>query len=153
MVAVRSATPADALAIADFNLRMARETESISLDAAVLERGVRAVLGDAGKGSYFVAECSGRMAGQLMITREWSDWRDGDIWWIQSVYVIPEFRRRGVLRALYEHVAARARQENAVGLRLYVHTGNTTAQSTYVRLGMKSANYLVMESMFGREGD
>lgn len=153
MIAIRRATPSDATVIADFNLRMAQETESLALDAAVLERGVRAVLNDAGKGSYFVAECAGRVVGQLMITREWSDWRDGDIWWIQSVYVLPEFRRRGLLRALYKHVTARARESNAVGIRLYVHNSNAAAQSTYTRLGMKRANYQVMESMFGREGD
>lgn len=153
MLSVRSARPSDARDIANFNLGLARETEAIVLDPATLDRGVHAVLADASKGLYFIAENDGRVVGQLMITREWSDWRNGDIWWIQSVYVIPEFRRRGVLRALYGHACGRARESTAVGLRLYVHDQNRAAQATYSRLGMKQANYLVMEEMFGRGGD
>lgn len=153
MVTIRTARPSDAPMIARCNSLLASETESIALDPAVLDRGVRAVLDDATKGTYFLAEVEERVVGQLMITREWSDWRDGDIWWIQSVYVEPEFRGRGVFRALYEHVRDEARRAGAVGLRLYVHDSNSAAQRTYARLGMSLSHYKVMEEMFGGAGD
>ena len=99
---IRPAEPADAAAIVDFQLRMARETEDLELDRAILNRGVAAVFADPGKGAYWIAERGGRIVGCLLTTHEWSDWRDGVILWIQSVYVIPEERGRGVYRALYE---------------------------------------------------
>src|SRR3954452_8892223 len=111
---IRDATPADAATIVDFNARMARETEGLTLDPAVLSRGVRAALADPAKAIYFVAEIDRRVVGQLMITHEWSDWRDGDIWWVQSVYVHPEYRRRGIFRTLYAHARERARAAGAV---------------------------------------
>src|SRR5262245_46547470 len=101
---VRRAEPSDAAAITEFNRLMALETEGKALDVAVLSSGVRAVLADPNKGRYFLAEDSGVVVGQLMITLEWSDWRDGWFWWIQSVYVRPEARRQGVFRSLYHHV-------------------------------------------------
>src|SRR5687768_13382943 len=94
-LSVRLAGPSDAGVLADYNVRMARETESLDLDPATVSRGVRAALVDASKAIYFVAEIGGNVIGQLMITHEWSDWRDGDIWWIQSVYVHPEHRKAG----------------------------------------------------------
>jgi ribosomal protein S18 acetylase RimI-like enzyme len=146
-MAVRRATSADAVCLIDFNARMALETENLTLDRATLEAGVRAILEDSAKGFYFVAEIDGRVVGQLMITFEWSDWRNGNIWWIQSVYVLPEYRRRGVFRAMFEHVEHEARGAGVVGLRLYVEQHNAAAQGTYQRLGMSLSHYQLMEKM------
>ena len=101
---VRAATPADAPLVIEFNRRLAEESEGKTLDPAVLGPGVRAALADPRKALYFLAEAEGSVAGQMMVTYEWSDWRNGWLWWIQSVYVRPEARRRGVFRALFEHV-------------------------------------------------
>ena len=145
-VHVRAARPEDAPVIADFNAALAHETERIALHRATLDAGVREALRDPAKCSYFVAELDdGRVVGQLMITREWSDWRNGDIWWIQSVYVHADFRRRGVFRSLYDHARSAAGAAGAVALRLYVDADNTTGQQTYLGLGMRRTNYLVME--------
>src|SRR3954463_11828303 len=148
-VRVRSATRDDAAIIADFNIRLAMETEKLALDPKVIGPGVAAILADASKGSYFVAEIAGRVAGCLMITHEWSDWRNGDIWWIQSVYTHADFRRQGVFSALYRHVEREARAAGAVGIRLYMEEENSAAQATYERLGMRVTHYRVLEEMFG----
>lgn len=145
-IRIRAARPADAPALADFNIRMALETESLHLDPAVIVPGVQAVLSDPAKGLYFVAEISGQLAGQLMVTREWSDWRNSDIWWIQSVYVHPDHRRRGVFKALYRHAEEQAKQQGVSVLRLYVEQQNHSAQATYQSLGMKLSQYLVMQA-------
>jgi ribosomal protein S18 acetylase RimI-like enzyme len=145
-ITVRQAGPADVTIIADFNRRLALESEHKALDVATLTAGVAAVLADEARGVYFVAESDGAVVGQLLITLEWSDWRNGWFWWIQSVYVREDHRRAGVFRALYEHVAARARQRgDVVGLRLYVERENARAQATYDRLGMAATGYLVLE--------
>jgi ribosomal protein S18 acetylase RimI-like enzyme len=143
---LRRASAADAAVIVDFNQRLAAETEDLSLDPAVLAAGVAAVLADPIRGLYFVAESDGAVVGQVMVTTEWSDWRNGWIWWIQSVYVRSEARRLGVFRALYEHVHAQALADpGVVGLRLYVDQENLAAQQTYQRLGMERTAYLVLE--------
>jgi len=147
-LSIRSAHVADAAALAAFNIAMARETENLALDPAIVSSGVAAVLSDPTKGLYFIAEIDGHRAGCLMITHEWSDWRNGDIWWIQSVYVHPDFRRRGVFKALYRHVERAARQAGAVGIRLYVEKENTPAQATYMSLGMELSHYRLMEVFF-----
>src|SRR5436190_9680983 len=144
---IRPAEPRDAETIANFNAMMARETEDLHLDPATAVAGVKAALEDANKAIYLLAEIDGRVAGQLMITHEWSDWRNGDLWWIQSVFVAPEFRRRGVFRALYERARDEAKRAGAVGLRLYVEQHNLTAQETYRSLGMKLTHYRVMEEL------
>jgi GNAT superfamily N-acetyltransferase len=146
---IRQATLSDAPVIAEFNLRLAAETEQLRLDPAIVRAGVAAVLADSVKGIYFVAEVEGAVVGQLMITYEWSDWRNGNLWWIQSVYVEPEFRGQGVFHALFKHLEnlARASQEVA-GLRLYMHTENHRARRTYERLGMKHSDYEVFEMDF-----
>jgi GNAT superfamily N-acetyltransferase len=146
---IRLARADDADTLVDFNARMARETEDLTLDPAVLSPGVRAALADPAKAIYFVAEVDARVVGQLMITHEWSDWRNGDVWWVQSVYVHPDHRRRGVFRALYAHARAEARSAGAVGIRLYVDDHNAAAQRCYGTLGMRMSNYRVMEEMFG----
>ena len=143
---IREAIPADVDVIVDFNARIAHETEGKSLSHEVLREGVRALEGDPGRGRYLVASTPQRVVGQLMITTEWSDWRNGLWWWIQSVYVHPEYRGHGIFRALYRHVEQQARDRpDIVGLRLYVHRDNATAQQVYGRLGMQNAEYLVYE--------
>jgi GNAT superfamily N-acetyltransferase len=144
---VRPATIHDAQTIVDFNLAMAMETESLRLDPQVLLAGVRAALADPLKAKYFVGECGGQLAGVLMITHEWSDWRNGDIWWIQSVYVHPGFRRHGVFKAIYQYTENAAKHSGAIGLRLYVVDHNQAAQKTYERLGMHLSEYVVMENL------
>ena len=146
---IRQATPADTDVIADFNLRLAEETEQLRLDPETVRAGVAAVLGDSAKGLYFVADVDGTVAGQVMITYEWSDWRNGNLWWLQSVYVRQEFRCRGVFRALFRHLEqlARARRDVA-GLRLYMHADNQHARRTYERLGMTYSNYEVLQMDF-----
>jgi GNAT superfamily N-acetyltransferase len=144
---VRSATPDDAPVVIDFNCRLAQESEGKTLDPTLINPGVRAALADPNKALYFVAvDDNSHIVGQMMITFEWSDWRNGWFWWIQSVYVKPEARRRGVFRALYEHVRAEAaRRTDVIGLRLYVDNDNVHAQQTYLRLGMVRSNYFVLE--------
>jgi ribosomal protein S18 acetylase RimI-like enzyme len=132
--------------IADYNLRLAEETEALRLDPAVVAGGVTALLQDPAKGRYFVAEAEGQVIGQLMITYEWSDWRNGNLWWIQSVYVPPEFRRLGVFRRLYDHLLNLARQQRDVrAIRLYVHGENDRARKSYERLGMSRTHYEIFE--------
>jgi ribosomal protein S18 acetylase RimI-like enzyme len=145
---IRSATAEDASIIAEFNIRMAMETENLALDPSTIFPGVRAVFADPTRGQYFVAESAGNVVGCSMITHEWSDWRNGDIWWIQSVYVHADFRRTGVFSALYRHVQKVARAAGAVGLRLYMEEENAAAQATYERMGMRVTHYRVLEEMF-----
>jgi ribosomal protein S18 acetylase RimI-like enzyme len=146
---VRQARISDAAVISDFNVRMARETENRRLHSPRVRRGVAALLKDATKGAYFLAQEKGVVAGQLSITYEWSDWRNGHFWWIQSVYVAPEFRQRGVFRALYAHVHRLAKSRRDVcGLRLYVDADNARAQRAYRQLGMKESHYKIFEIDF-----
>ena len=144
--AVRDATPADIDILVQFNAAMARETEALTLDPAILRAGVAAVLAEPRRGFYLIGEQAGQIAGCLMITYEWSDWRNGDWWWLQSVYVRPEYRRDGVFRALYAEVERRAAAGTGVaGLRLYVERDNARAQHTYAALGMHETHYRMYE--------
>jgi GNAT superfamily N-acetyltransferase len=146
---IRPATVEDLATIVEFNRLLALETESIELSVALLTDGVRAALLDPHKARYFVAEEGGQVIGQLMHTREWSDWRNGDIWWLQSVYVVATARRQGVFRALVEHVTQLARSTpDVVGLRLYVEEHNDRAAATYDRLGLAEAGYVVRERIW-----
>lgn len=142
---VRPATPADTPVIAHFNRLLAQESEGLALDPGVVAAGVAAVLADPNKGLYFVAEIGGRPVGQLMLTTEWSDWRNGPVYWIQSVYVVAEQRGTGVFRALWERGLATARAAGARAVRLYVEEANTAAQEVYRRVGMHRSGYLVFE--------
>lgn len=144
---IRLAERGDIAAIAEWNRAMAWETEQKRLDPQVLLRGVTAVLDEPRRGFYLVAELDGKAAGCLLVTYEWSDWRNGDFWWFQSVYVTPDARRSGVFRAMYAEVAQRAKQAGAVGLRLYVETENLRAQRTYRELGMEQCHYFMYEQM------
>ena len=146
---IRKARASDTLVIADFNSRLAWETEQLRLEPATVRRGVRALLKDAAKGNYFVVEANGAVIGQLLITYEWSDWRNGNFWWIQSVYVAAEFRSGGVFRALFGHVQKLAKARRDVcGLRLYVEKNNRRAQQAYDRLGMTHTHYEIYETSF-----
>jgi GNAT superfamily N-acetyltransferase len=145
-IVIRQATPADAAVVVEFNRLLALESEGKTLDLDVLSRGVAAGLADRDKAIYFVAEEDGQPVGQLMLTREWSDWRNGWIWWIQSVYVSQSARRRGIFRALYQHAHAEAKADpEVIGLRLYMEKENHTAERTYLALGMEMTSYVVLE--------
>ncbi len=144
---IRAATLADVADLVNWNLAMAWETEHKRLDPDTLRRGVAGVLEQPRRGFYLVAEHAGVAVGSLLVTFEWSDWRCGDFWWIQSVYVNPAARRGGVFGALYAAVAQRAAAAGAVGLRLYVETENRRAQQTYEGLGMRPCHYLMYEAM------
>lgn len=150
MTLVRAATAADLELLADWAIAMAFETEEKHLDPATIRAGIAAGLADPAKARYLVAWQGERRVGTLMLTTEWSDWRNAWWWWIQSVYVAPEARRSGVFRALYAHAEAEARATSGVcGLRLYVENDNAHAQKTYAALGMADAHYRVFESAFG----
>ncbi len=144
---VRSATDADVATIASFNRAMAWETEHRELDSDTVFAGVTSFLRRPDYGFYLVAEQDRQLVGCLMVTFEWSDWRNGLFWWIQSVYVHPEFRRQGIFKSLYQTVEDRAKNASDVcGLRLYVEQDNSTAQSTYRALGMHETAYRLFES-------
>lgn len=147
-ITVRRATPDDVAFLVEGNAAMANETEHKTLDHDVLTRGTQAVLEEPRRGFYLVAEHDGMAAGCLLVTYEWSDWRNGDWWWIQSVYVAPPHRRHGVFRALYTEVEGRARTAGAVGLRLYVERDNLRAQQTYSSLGMDEEPYKMLRCGF-----
>jgi ribosomal protein S18 acetylase RimI-like enzyme len=145
---IRLARRADAQAITDFNAAMALETEGKRLLPEVIGAGVRALLRNPQAGFYVIAEQQNQVIAALMITNEWSDWRNGTFWWIQSVYVRPEFRRRGVYRELYKHLQKMASKDKRVcGFRLYVERENRRAQKTYRALGMVKTHYLVFEAL------
>jgi GNAT superfamily N-acetyltransferase len=153
---IRPARPEDHDLIVRFNRAMALETEDHDLDDAALVAGVKALLDDPSKGRYFLAESADRaevaeraeVSGQIMVTPEWSDWRNGPVWWIQSVYVAPAHRRAGVYRMLHEHVRRTGRAEGAVGLRLYVDRDNLAAQATYDAVGMDESRYIMYEEIW-----
>ena len=146
---IREARRGDAGVIARFNASMAEETEGKALDPRCVGPGVAALFDNPPLGQYWVAEADGHVIGQVMVTYEWSDWRNGMIWWIQSVYVQPESRRKGVFRGLYHHVESlAAAAPGVIGLRLYVESNNVRAQQTYNALGMVKPGYLVMETLF-----
>jgi len=145
-ITVRPAGAQDVAVICEYNRLLAKETENKDLDLNVLRPGVEAMLNDPHKGRYFVAVSDAEVVGQLGVTGEWSDWRNGDFWWVQSVYVVLAWRRRGVFRRLFEHLLQVARAEpNVIGVRLYVEHDNRAAQETYRQLGLKVTDYHLME--------
>ena len=151
---IRDATGADLAFLADSNAAMALETERKTLDRAVLELGIAAIFERPQRGFYLIAERARLPVGCLLITYEWSDWRNGDWWWLQSVYVAPEARRGGVFRALHTEVERRVRLDPcAVGLRLYVERENRRAQQTYEALGMHETHYRMFEREFDPPAD
>jgi GNAT superfamily N-acetyltransferase len=125
---------------------MAIETERLRLDRDVVRRGVQAVFDEPAKGKYWVAEVDGRVVASLLTIPEWSDWRNGTVLWIHSVYIVPEFRRRGVFRRLYEHLRNMVEQdESLMGLRLFVEKDNAAAKRTYEAMGMDGQHYQMYE--------
>ncbi len=149
-IQIRLGRARDAAEIARFNNAMALETESLALAEETVGAGVENVFSSDDKGFYVVADQNGKVVGALMVTYEWSDWRNGFFWWIQSVYVIPELRRRGIYRSLYEFVVERAKSAgNVYGFRLYVERNNSAAQRVYASLGMHETDYLIYEQGLG----
>ena len=144
---IRKATPADATVIIDFQQKMAWETEQMTLVPEIILNGVRAVFDNPSHGQYWVAEDNDRVIASLLITYEWSDWRNCNVWWFQSVYVLPEFRRTGIFKTMYQHLKDEAGKLGIGGLRLYVETNNLKAQQTYEALGMTSQHYKMYEWM------
>ena len=145
-IAVGRAATEDVAAIAQFNIAMAAETEDLALDPKTVHAGVAAVVSDDRRGFYLVARSDGKAVGSLMITYEWSDWRNGNLWWIQSVYVVPSARKQGIFRLLYDNVISLAKQSgDAAGVRLYVEKDNRGAQEVYRKLGMSETAYRVFE--------
>lgn len=144
----RKAVAGEAPVIADFQIKMAWETENVRLDPAICLRGVEAVFINAHLGCYYVCAIDQQVVGSLLITTEWSDWRSGCFWWIQSVYIKPEFRGRGVYSQLYAYIKELAATDSAVrGIRLYVDQTNQKAQAVYTKLGMNGEHYRVFEWM------
>lgn len=146
---IRRATAADAPTLTAFNCALAMESENIKLDPATVARGVAAVFTDPARGFYLVAEADGGVVAALMVTTEWSDWRDGEWWWVQSVYVAPSHRRRGLYRRLYQRLQQLAAKKNVCGFRLYVERDNAAAQQTYSALGMRETGYKVLQQPTG----
>jgi len=145
MIIIRHANRSDAPSIIEFQERMAWETEHLKLDREKVTAGVKAVFDNPVKGKYFVAETNGEVVASLLITYEWSDWRNTDIWWFQSVYVLPEYRRKGIFRMMYSFIRDAAEKQNAGGLRLYVESNNMAARRTYEAMGMNSEHYTMYE--------
>ena len=147
MISIRKAAPSDTLSIIDFQLKMAWETEELKLDPETVKKGVNAVFENNSQGQYYVAEEDGNLIASLLITYEWSDWRNCNVWWLQSVYVLPDYRRHGVFRQMYNHIRFLAEKNDIAGLRLYVETKNSAAKKTYESLGMSSEHYSFYEWM------
>ncbi|MGM0494108.1 MAG: N-acetyltransferase family protein [Armatimonadota bacterium] len=144
-IIIREAREADFRIVAEFVVAMASDSEGVELDAETVEAAVRAALSDRSKGVYYVAEAEEGLIGQALVTTEWSDWHCCEYWWLQSVYVVSGWRRRGVFGRIYRHILARARDASAAAVRLYVSRGNEPALLAYRRLGMDETDYLVLE--------
>ncbi len=142
---IRKANKSDIQTIADFNIKMAMETEGKVLPEEVITNGVTHMICNEHLGFYLIAEIKDKIVGSLMVTTEWSDWRNGFFWWIQSVYIIPEFRRKGIYSSLYNHVKKTSQSENICGFRLYVEIENNIAIKTYENLGMEKTHYFLYE--------
>jgi GNAT superfamily N-acetyltransferase len=147
MINIRKAISSDAAVIIDFQQKMAWETEHLKLVPGIITKGVSAVFENPIRGQYWVAEDDGNIIASLLITYEWSDWRNTNVWWFQSVYVLPDYRRRGIFRSMYSNIRSEAARQGIAGLRLYVETNNSRAQQTYEALGMHSEHYKMYEWM------
>ena len=132
--------------ITGFQIAMALESEGTILDGNKVRSGVRAAMEDESKGTYIVARTDGKPIASLMITREWSDWNNGWYWWIQSVYIMPEYRGQGIFRSMYRKVIEMAKEQSVAQVRLYVDRHNTNAQKVYQKLGMEECHYLMYET-------
>lgn len=145
---IRQANETDSSSIVEFQLAMAMETEQLQLNEPTVEKGVAAVFADSSKGIYYVAEKNGQVVGSLLTTFEWSDWRNGTVLWIQSVYVRPEFRKRSIFSRLYKHIQDLVSSNHDLrGIRLYADKTNTSAHGVYEHLGMTAEHYRMYEWM------
>jgi GNAT superfamily N-acetyltransferase len=148
MAHIRLGCRADAPVLADFQRRLARETEGLELDPATLRQGVDAVFDDISRGRYWVVEQGGELLACALVLTEWSDWRNGEVWWIHSLYVVPEARRQGHFKALYAHLLRQVEASPQLkGLRLYVAKGNQAARRAYEAMGMSDEHYILYEWM------
>jgi ribosomal protein S18 acetylase RimI-like enzyme len=146
MVKIRKADIDDVEIITSFQIKMALETENLELDKKTVKKGVTSVFKNKNKGQYYVAEENNKIIGSLLVTPEWSDWRNGTILWIQSTYVTPVYRRKGVFKYMYNHLKKQVKKsDNLLGLRLYVDKTNQNAQKTYEKLGMNDEHYKTYE--------
>ena len=145
MITIRKASSEDSSAIIDFQKQMAWETEQLNLVPEIISNGVNAVIKNPALGQYYIAENDGKTVASLLITYEWSDWRNADVWWFQSVYVIPDFRRKGIFKSMYSFIKNEAARQGVAGLRLYVESQNKRAKLTYESLGMSSEHYTMYE--------
>jgi GNAT superfamily N-acetyltransferase len=145
MIIIRKAYREDASAIIDFQQKMAWETEQMTLVPEIILKGVNSVFEDKSIGQYYVAESDGTVVASLLITYEWSDWRNSNVWWFQSVYVLPDYRRTGIFKKMYTFIKDEADRNNVAGLRLYVESNNERARKTYESLGMSSEHYTMYE--------
>jgi len=144
-IVIREAGPQDLRIITGFVVAMARDSEEVVLDPEIVEAAVRTALRDRSKGVYYVAEADEGLIGQSLVTTEWSDWNCCEYWWLQSVYVAPHWRGRGVFGRIYRHILDRAREASAAAVRLYVNRNNERALLAYRRLGMHESDYIVLE--------
>ena len=145
---IRKGQPSDAKIIAEFQLLMAKETEDITLDSPTVNKGVQAIFDKPGLGQYFVAELEGKIVASLMTTFEWSDWRNSTVWWIQSVYVLPEYRQNGIFKKMYGYIKEEVlRLEDVSGIRLYMVHTNSRAAKVYENVGMDGERYRLFEWM------
>ncbi|MDP1559990.1 MAG: GNAT family N-acetyltransferase [Pirellulaceae bacterium] len=152
MIEIRQALSTDVETIAHFNIALCRETERRELDPVTVANGVRRFVSEPNRGRYFVALVDGQVVGQSAHTFEWSDWRNGEIWWIQSVYVHPDFRSKGVFRSLFTHIKELGEADvDCIGIRLYMEQENETARESYLRLGFGEPGYVVFERLFPRK--
>ncbi len=147
-ISIRKAIPEDAAIIADFNCAMAMETENKQLDQSTVEKGAKGMIKNSDRGFYLIAEKDHEVQACLMVTFEWSDWRNANFWWIQSVYVAPQARRQGLFNRLYQTVKTLSLEDSVCGIRLYVESENNNAQKTYRALGMSQCDYLMYEESF-----
>ena len=148
MISIRKATINDISVLIDFQQRLADESEGIKLHAAVLRQGMLAMFEDVSKGQYFIAEEDSEIVGCHMITYEWSDWRNGMVWWLQSVYVKESHRKKGIFKKMFENLIGTMNNDPfIIGLRLYVDKTNTRAQKVYASMGMNGEHYTVFEKM------
>lgn len=145
MVKIRRAVPDDEKMIIAFQLAMALETEDLELNEKIVKAGVEAVFENPSRGVYYVAESEKSVIASLLITYEWSDWRNANVWWFQSVYVVPEQRRKGIFKMMYSFIMKEAEAAGVAGLRLYVESNNTNARKTYEAMGMTSEHYTMYE--------
>lgn len=140
------AAPAAIHNIVDFQVKMALETENLALDPDTVKKGVKYILENPSAGYYLLAYANRKVVASLMVLYEWSDWRNGNVLWIHSVYVVPEFRKQGIFRQMYAHLREKVEQEHSLkGLRLYVDSDNLTAKAVYEKLGMSSEHYDLYE--------